>query len=350
MSLQAKLHLCRGSLELSLAFEVEDGETLALLGPNGAGKSTALQAIAGLIPIDSGAIVNRGRTFDAPDQGAFLPPEQRRVGFVFQEGLLFPHLDVRRNLLYGPRCRGMSRARARGLVEPWVERLDLGELLDRRPESLSGGQIQRVALARALAADPDILLLDEPLSAVDASGRLELRRVLREHLDAFGGVCLLVAHDARDAMALADRVAVLEDGGLTQTGTVEAICAHPRSPYVADLVGLNAVVGDLESGELRTPSGAVLRVASGLEGRALATVHPRAVALFGAKPEGSPRNVWRAPVASIEPAVDRIRVRLEGPIPLVAEVTGAARDDLGLRPGTEVWIAVKATEIRVELT
>lgn len=348
MSLRASFTVQRGELCVQLDLEVARGETLALVGPNGAGKSTALAAIAGLLPIDSGSITLGERILEAPAKHIFLEPEERQVGFVFQEALLFPHLDVRRNLAYGLRAHGQSRDQAAELLSPWVEQLGLGGLLHRRPHSLSGGQVQRVALARALVAQPEILLLDEPLSAVDASGRLELRRTLREHMDAFEGVRIVVAHDARDAMALADRMAVIEAGRLTQCGTVEEICVHPRSVYVADLVGLNAVAGELRAGCLSTPSGGELRVASDLSGSALATIHPRAVALYGSRPEGSPRNVWRASVGSIEPAVDRWRVQLAGPIPLVAEVTRAATDELGLRPGSEVWIAVKATEIRVE--
>ncbi|QDU68120.1 sulfate/molybdate ABC transporter ATP-binding protein [Engelhardtia mirabilis] len=345
MSLVADFTLARGDFALEFAATVERGETLALVGPNGAGKSSCLQALGGLIPIDAGSVELDGRQLERGGSRQSLAPDQRRVGFVFQDLLLFPHLSVVENVAYGPRSRGLDRRSARSRATEWLERVGLSEFAERRPGELSGGQAQRVALARALACEPALLLLDEPLSAVDASARAELRRELRQHLDAFDGVRLIVAHDAIDAFALADRVAVLEGGRVVQTGTTPQICGHPRSTYVADLVGLNLFRGTASAGHLSLPGGAELVVASVPDGPTLAVLHPRAVALFRERPQGSPRNVWRSTVAAVEPAIDRLRVRFDAPVPLVAEVTHGAAQELGLGPGAALWIAVKATEI-----
>jgi molybdate transport system ATP-binding protein len=347
MKLDAQFQLRRGELELDIALTVQPGETLALVGPNGAGKTTCLLALAGALHIDSGRITLGDYVLDCAEPYVFWPPERRFVGFVFQDQLLFPHLSALDNVAFGLRTHGHSRSVARARAYNRLEEAGLEHLERKRPGELSGGQAQRVALARALATDPNVLLLDEPLSALDASARIELRRDLRAHLDDFTGVSILVAHDALDAFALADRIAVLEDGRIVQSGSAAEICAHPRSSYVADLVGLNLLRANAEKSVLHFPSGGRLVVASPLEGPVLASVHPRAVALFRERPDGSPRNVWQAPVTSIETAVDRLRVRTGGEVPLVAEVTPAAAADLGLAEGAPVWVAVKATEVVV---
>jgi molybdate transport system ATP-binding protein len=252
------------------------------------------------------------------------------------------------NVAFGPRARGVPRATARAAARDWLARAGVGDLARRLPGTLSGGQAQRVALARALAAAPRCLLLDEPLAAVDATGRLELRRELRAHLAAFPGPRVIVAHDALDAFALADRVAVLEAGRIVQAGTVKTICSRPRSRYVADLVGTNLLRGTVADGRLQLPDGGTLVVSSAHAGEAIATVHPRAIALFRRRPDGSPRNVWSADIVLLETAGDRVRVQLGGAVPLVAEVTPAAVADLGLAAGGAVWVALKATEIAVD--
>jgi len=351
MTLRARFGATRGALDLDVDLTVEEGETVALVGPNGAGKTSCLRAIAGLLPVERGRITLDERVLDAAPDGPFVPPERRGVGFLFQEHLLFPHHSALENVAYGLRARGVARRAARARAAAWLERVGLGTLCDARPGALSGGQAQRVALARALATEPRILLLDEPLAAVDASAKLDLRRELRAHLESFAGARLVVAHDALDAFALADRVAVLEAGRVLQVGTAAEICGRPRSRYVADLVGVNCFRGHAREGRLALDGGGELVAAYAGTGPALATVHPRAVALFGERPSGSPRNVWRAPVLGVEPAVEptreSVRVRLGGMLPLVAEVTPTAAGDLGLAPGREVWVALKATEIRV---
>lgn len=345
MTLECRFALARGTLAMDMDLTVGPGETVAVVGPNGAGKTTLLHALAGLLPIDRGEIRFGEEVLDGGPEGAFVPPEERSVGLVFQDGLLFPHLTALDNVAYGPRSQGARRAEARAVARQWLERVGASALAGARPATLSGGQAQRVALARALAASPRMLLLDEPLSAVDASARIELRRDLSERLRDFDGVRLVVAHDAMDAFALADRVAVLEEGRVVQQGSVAEICSRPRSSYVADLVGLNLFRGVGRAGSVELPGGGRLVVASAPEGAVLAALHPRAVALFRRRPDGSPRNVWSAPVVAVESAVDRLRVRVGGALPLVAEVTPAAFADLELRVGDEVWVAVKATEV-----
>jgi molybdate transport system ATP-binding protein len=345
--LRAAFGLARGVLTLDVELDVRAGEALALVGPNGAGKTSCLRALAGLERIGRGRIACGDEVLDGGPGGPFVPPERRGVGFVFQDHLLFPHLSALDNAAFGLRSRGVPRRAARASAASWLERVGLGDRLDVRPDALSGGQAQRVALARALATEPRLLLLDEPLAAVDASARIELRRELRTHLASFSGACVLVAHEVGDAFALADRLAVLEEGRIVQTGTVLEIVGRPRSRYVADLVGLNCFRGTCRDGVVELASGARLVAASTGTGPVIAPVHPRAVTLSRERPVGSARNAWSAPIAGLEPALDTVRVRVGGSPPLVAEVTRAAVAELGLAGGGEVWVALKATEIGV---
>jgi molybdate transport system ATP-binding protein len=214
-----------------------------------------------------------------------------------------------------------------------------------RPRRLSGGQAQRVALARALASDPAALLLDEPLTALDATTRIEVRRDLRTYLSGFAGPTVLVTHDPVDALALADHVAILEAGRITQTGTISEVASRPRSRYVADLIGTNLVRGEARGTRIETETGTVLTIAEPGQGPVFATVHPSAVALHQREPEGSPRNRWSGTVEHLDLLGDRVRVRLAAPLGLVAEITPAAAAELSLREGDPVWASVKATEI-----
>jgi molybdate transport system ATP-binding protein len=224
-ALHADVAVTRGAQRIAAAFDVAPGHPLAIIGPNGAGKSTLLAAIAGLVPLDAGTVRIGDRTVDA------LPPERRRVGVVFQDYVLFPHLSVRDNVAFAARMRA-PRTAARAAAEPWLERYGLAPLADRLPSELSGGQAQRVALARALAADPDVLLLDEPMSALDVELRDDMRAELASHVREFGGATVLVTHSPADAAALADAVLVLEGGRVTQRGTLAELAAEPATPYV----------------------------------------------------------------------------------------------------------------------
>jgi molybdate transport system ATP-binding protein len=344
MSLEAEVRLRRGDLELDLRLAAGEGEVVGVLGPNGAGKTTLLRALAGLQPLDAGRIVLDGQVLDEPAGGRWVPPERRSVGVVFQDYLLFPHLSVLENVAFGPRVQRRDHPEER--ARRWLERVGAAPQGRLRPAQLSGGQAQRVALARALALEPRLLLLDEPLAALDAGARGEVRRELRRHLGELRAVRLLVTHDPVDALALADRLVIVEQGRITQAGTAAEVTARPRSRYVADLVGVNLWRGDAQGREVRVGD-AVLNVAEPAAGPVFATVHPRAVALFRTRPEGTPRNVWRARPVAVDLEGDRARVSLEGPVPVVAEVTPAAVRELELDAGGEVWVAIKATEVQV---
>jgi molybdate transport system ATP-binding protein len=223
----------------------------------------------------------------------------------------------------------------------------LADLADRRPGQLSGGQAQRAALARALVTDPAVLLLDEPLAALDARTRLTVRAELRRHLAEFGGCTVLVTHDPVDAMALADRVVVLEEGRVVQEGTPAHVSRHPRTDYVARLVGLSLLPGTGDGGVVRLESGGVVAVGEEVAGPVFAAIRPEAVALWLTRPEGSPRNVWRLRLVGATPHGITIRCELEGEVSLVADVTATAFAELGLAPGAEVWATVKASEVAV---
>ncbi len=346
MSVDAALRLRLGRLHLDVPIEVDDGEVLALLGPNGAGKTTVLRTLAGLQALDAGCVRIDGRPVDDPAARRFVQPEDRPVGVVFQDLLLFPHLSVLDNVAFGPRARGAGRGEARAAARAWVDRMGLAEHAAARPSAVSGGQAQRVALARALATAPRLLLLDEPMAALDATTRATVRRDLRRHLDDFAGATVLVSHDPLDAFALADRVAILEDGRVTQAGTVAEVAARPRTPYVADLLGVNLLRGDGAGHVVAVDGGrAEITVASGVDGPTLVLVRPQAVSLFRSRPDTSARNVWACRVAGFDLLGEHVHVRLAGPVDLVADVTPAAVAALGLREGDEVWASVKATDV-----
>ena len=345
MSLAAQVCVHRGAFTLDVEVAVDPGETVAVLGPNGCGKTTLLHALAGLVPLDAGLITLDGAVLDDVAHGISVPTERRPVAVVFQDLLLFPHLTALENVAFGLRCRGRSRADARRVAREWLERMDLGDRAHAGALALSGGQAQRVALARALAVEPRLLLLDEPLAAVDVQARAQLRRDLRRHLTSFGGIRLLVTHDPLEAFALADRVIVLEQGRIVQSGTPAAVTARPRSRWVADLAGVNLFRGHAGGGRVSLDGGGELIVAEAIDGDVFAVLHPRAVTLHRARPDGSPRNVWRGPVDEIDVEGTVARVRVATTPAIVAEVTMAAVGALALAPGQEVWVTVKATEV-----
>lgn len=347
MRLDAHLRVQRGGFDLDAALTAAAGEVVAVVGPNGAGKTTILRAIAGDLPLDAGRLVLGDRVLDDPAARTWVPPEQRRIGTVHQDLLLFPHLRAVDDVAFGLRCQGVPRREARRAAVDWLERFDVGHRADARPSGLSGGQAQRVALARALAIEPDLLLLDEPLAALDAGTRPQTRRDLRRWLAAYEGPTLLVTHDPVDALLLADRVVVLEDGRVSQAGTLHEVTARPRTRYVAELMGTNLLRGRAEGTSVTLAGGAALHVGEPAAGEVFATVAPTAVSLHREAPEGSARNRWPMTVREVDAAGSRVRVALDGPVPLVAEVTPAAVADLELRPGSPCWASVKATEISV---
>ena len=347
MSLNADVGLRLGSLSLEVRLDATPTDIIALVGPNGAGKTTLLRALAGLVALERGRVTLGDLVLDDPAAGIHVPPERRPVAVLFQDYLLFPHLSAIDNVAYGLRARGVRRAEARRRAGEWLQRLGVGDHGGRRPRALSGGQAQRVALARALITEPELLLLDEPLAAIDAGSKAQLRRDLRAQLAASPGIRVIVTHDPIEAMAIGDRLVVLEGGRVTQHGPISEVTTRPRSPWVAALVGLNLYEGVARRGAMSTADGHALSIAADLEGPVFALVHPRAVALHRSCPQGSARNVWSGEVVGLDFAGDRVRVQVSGSPSIVAEVTPAAVVELRLRDSGRVWVSVKATEIDV---
>jgi molybdate transport system ATP-binding protein len=347
--LDARLVVDRGTFALDVTLRAAPGEVLALLGPNGAGKTTALRALAGLAPLTGGGLRLDGRTLEEPERRIRVAPEGRPVGVVFQDYLLFPHLSALDNVAFGPRCQGRSKAQARTLAAGLLARMGLSAHAGAKPRRLSGGQAQRVALARALATGPRLLLLDEPLAALDARARLDVRAELRRHLAEFEAVAVLVTHDPLDAMVLADRLVVIEQGAVVQEGTPGEVARRPRTDYVARLVGLNLYQGRAEGALVRTGSGLALATTGHLEGPAFVAFPPNAVTLHRERPDSSARNAWRARITGMESHGDQIRIALTtadppDPTPLLADLTTIAVAELALHPGHEVWATVKAAQ------
>ena len=337
-ALQAALSVSRGEFQLELDIRADERDVIAVVGPNGAGKSTMLRALAGLDRCP-GRVVIDGT--DVSGRSA----EDRPVAWVPQRGALFPHLSVLDNVAFG-----IGRRRGRPLAQDWLERLGVGELAARRPSQLSGGQAQKVALARALARRPRLLLLDEPLSALDSTARADVRRTLRSHLADYDGVTVLVTHDAVDAASLAGRMVALADGRVVQEGAVGDVMRAPRSPWLAALVGANACRGRMSAGAIALPDGGRLVAADALaddDVEVMAVFAPHAVAVHRERPRGSARNAWPVTVRALTQVGGRVRVDTEGSPSVVAEVTPGAVADLGLREGEQVWVSVKATEVTV---
>ncbi|MGW6728045.1 ABC transporter ATP-binding protein [Nocardia sp. NPDC055029] len=344
MTLNAEIRITRASFELDIAIEVARGEVVALLGPNGAGKTTALRALAGLTPLNEGRIVLDDHVWDAPPD-RFVPAERREIGVVFQDYLLFAHMSAQENVAFGLRARGQRRTEAREQAARWLERVGLGAHLHAKPRALSGGQAQRVALARALATDPRLLLLDEPLAALDAGTRLQVRADLAHHLADYPGHTVLVTHDPFDAMVLADRLIIVENGAIVQEGAPTDVARRPRTDYVADLVGLNLYQGTAQGNSVDLGDGAVFTVAEPAHGAVHLAFAPTAVSLYPERPSGSPRNTWQVIVTGLEQHAHTTRVRLSGAPAVLAEVTPATVADLRLHSGSQLWASVKATEI-----
>jgi molybdate transport system ATP-binding protein len=345
--LDADITARRGDFEVRAALRVRPGQVLALLGPNGAGKSTLLRVLGGLTPLTAGFVRLGGRTLDDATDGVRVAAADRRLGTVFQDGLLFPHLSVLDNVAFCPRHAGRSRRAARAVAADWLSRTELTEFVHRRPAALSGGQQQRVAVTRALATDPDLLLLDEPMSSLDASAAVSVRRFLRRHLARVTAPTVLVTHQALDAMVLADHVVVIERGLVVQQGSPADVARRPRSSHVAALMGLNLLRGVADDDGVHLAGDTVLVPPSPASGDVFATFRPAAVTLHTERPHTSARNSWPGRVDGIAPHGDVLRLHLSGPVPLLADVTPAALADLDVHEGDPVWAAVKATEVDV---
>lgn len=347
---------------------VPSGQTLALLGPNGAGKSTLLAVAAGLLDAREGHVSLAGRTLTETVGGrrrTAVPPHDRSVGLLAQEPLLFPHLSVLDNVAFGPRSRGEGRTPARRRAHEWLDRVDLAALADRRPAQLSGGQAQRVAVARALAADPALVLLDEPLAALDVDVTPALRQTLSSVLAE--RTTVIATHDVLDAVLLSDAVAVIDGGRVVEHGPTRDVLTRPRSAFGARIAGLNLVTGAWRDGAVRTPQGDLVRghlVDAHLRDgtAAVAIFRPAAVAVHLDDSPGSPRNIFEVTVESLEPHGDLVRVRGRvrqsdqqdptthaggTPAAIHADITPAAVAELRLVPGVRARFVVKAAEVDV---
>lgn len=339
--------------------EVADGETVALLGPNGAGKSTLLSVAAGLLVPDRGRVTLGGRVLvdtGSPGRRVAVPVWKRGISLLAQDALLFPHLTVRENVAFGPRSAGASRAEARRTADVWLGRVDATELAHRRPAELSGGQAQRVAVARALATEPELLLLDEPLAALDVAVAPAIRRLLRDVLR--DRTAIVVTHDVLDAYTLADRVVVLEEGRVVDAGPTRAVLDRPTTPFAAGLSGLNLLVGRASGDDgivlhdgtrlvgRVAPGRPTDRPAAGAEVRV--AMRPSVVRVFAREadtrsPRG-PENVMPGIVTDLEPRGDVVRIHSDS---IAADIAPSDAADLDLEPGAAVWFAFAATDTLV---
>ena len=343
---------------VDVEFSIAAGEVLAVLGPNGAGKSTALHVIAGLVRPDTGIVRLGDRVLTDTESGVFVPTHARRVGLLLQDALLFPHLDVAANVAFAPRSGHAKRPRreARATAAHWLDQVDAAGFADRMPRQLSGGQAQRVALARALAADPDVLLLDEPLAGLDVSTATAMRKLLRHTLSRDGRSAVLITHDVLDVLTLADRVLVLEAGRVVENGSAASVLAAPRSHFGARFAGVNLVSGTAgPHGVLTTEWGTAWHgtpAADLVEGQAAVAVFPpAAVAVYRDKPHGSPRNTIEVVVAELDSRGSALRVRAEeqpdGAPGLAADITAESAAELRVTPGERVYFTVKAQEVAI---
>ncbi|MEX3647431.1 ATP-binding cassette domain-containing protein [Mycolicibacterium porcinum] len=355
--LALQVHAVVENRGLDLEFDVPAGEVLAVLGPNGAGKSTTLHVIAGLVDLDAGRVQVGDRVLTDPASGVQVPTHDRRVGLLLQDSLLFPHLSVAGNVAFGARSgRRLGHRAARDSAHRWLAEVDATDLAQRRPRRLSGGQAQRVALARALAADPEVLLLDEPLAGLDVAVAASMRKVLRRVLATSGRCAVLITHDLLDVLTLADRVIVVEAGRIIESGSAAEVLATPKSHFGARFAGVNLIGGTAGAdGVVTTAWGGTWHgtpmadVAPGVS--VVAVFSPASVAVYREEPHGSPRNTVVVTVAELDSRGPGIRVRADeqpdGAPGLAADITAESAAELRLAPGDTVYFSVKAQEVAV---
>lgn len=372
-ALDTYLRVSRGQFVLDVSFSVAPGEVLAVLGPNGSGKSTLLAALAGLILPDAGSVTVSGRTLTRrfggsrrrpPDvggrqpQNVAVPPAHRRIGLLRQEPLLFPHLSAIENIAFSQRASGIRKAVALDDAEQWLIAVGLEEYGHSKPGQLSGGQQQRIAIARALAARPRVLLLDEPMAALDVQTAVRIRRLLREQLTRNATTAVLVTHDVLDAIVLADRVAVLQDGRVVDVGEKSRVLRRPGNQFTAALAGLNLVRGTVDSdGRLTSSTGHRLAghthdgVPHAAGTAASAVFSPNDVDVHTtAPPVDSNVNRWASRIAALEPSTNEIRVRLADDDNLVAHLAPVRVAELNLVEGQQIWLSVAASRVELHST
>jgi len=352
--LAARLADRRGDFALDVDLAAETGTTTVLVGESGAGKTSILRLLAGLDSPARGSVAVDGRAWLDTDRGLRLPPWEREVGYVPQDYALFPHLSVEQNVAFGLDARRLPAAVRREQVHTALAAAGVAGLGDRRPQRLSGGEQQRVALARALAPAPRLLLLDEPLAALDPRTRRGVRTELRELLGRLACVTLYVTHSPLEALVFGDRIVVLDRGSVSQAGPREELLRYPRSPFVAELMGTNLLMGHRrpagpgDAGSVRTADGDIAVREHPGGGDVYLTVSPREITLYREHPEGSAQNVFRGPIVELvpePPAGERVRVVLGTRPMLVAEVTREAVASLALEEGLDVFATFKATGV-----
>jgi molybdate transport system ATP-binding protein len=345
--LDADIRLRLERLSLDAVLSVAAGEVVALLGPNGAGKSTVLRALAGLLKLAGGRVALDGTVLEDPAARVPVAPEPRPVALMFQDYLLFPHLTALENVAFGLRAHGLDKTAARARAGEALDRLGLQQVAQARPGAMSGGQQQRVAMARALVTEPRLLLLDEPLAALDVSTKTGVRRHLRSILRDSRAANVMVTHDLLDAVALADRMVVIENGGVVQSGTPAEVTARPRSAYVADLVGVNLLRGTSAGTLVALDGGGQLTTTSPCTGPVLAVIQPAAVSVRRQPPGTAAVNTWSGQIGAVDLLGDRVRVQVTGTPALTAEVMPSAVDELKLDDGGQLWACVEPDAVSV---
>ena len=345
--LDADVRIRLDRLSLDAVIAAESGEVVALLGPNGSGKSTVLRALAGLLRLSGGKVELDGKVLEDPEGRIRVAAEKRPIAMMFQEYLLFPHLTALENVAFGLRARGIDRREARDRAALALERLDVAKVASAKPTAMSGGQQQRVAMARALVTEPSLLLLDEPLAALDVSTKADVRRHLRSVLREARSANVLVTHDLLDAVALASRMIVIENGAIVQSGTPAEVTAKPRSQYVADLAGVNLLRGTAAGTTVKLDGGGQLITASSSSGPVLAVIQPSAVSVQREQPQSADANTWPGSIGAVDLLGDRVRVRVDAKPVITAEVLPHDVDRLKLDDGGILWASCAASATRV---
>lgn len=349
--LEANVQARAGRFEVACELAVEAGKAVALVGASGAGKTTVLRALAGLVHPQSGRVSCDGACWYDADRGIFLTPQDRSCGMVFAEYALFRHMSALENVCFGLRALGSGRAMAQTKARELMVLFDIESLASRRASTLSSGEMQRVAIARALATSPQVLLLDEPLSAVDVERRAPIRASILRHIEEAGIAIVVVTHDPIEALLFARDLIVMEGGAVVQRGRAPDLRERPKSRYVAAFAGVNLYEGMAkpETGGISTVAvnGAELAVIGRWEGRVAIVVDPDAVVLSKDKPRSSARNCLEGPVVQAYAEGNAVRVSIASTPPVIARISQKSAAELDVKPGAFLYASFKAGEVRV---